>query len=102
MSKELDFENIVNAIKGDPIVRSCVTCEHYRGSWFSDVTCARELKLTYHPITGKKVLMGEVFTCMAERCMTGRLDRPENPCGPSGKHWQEKRPSFWSWSWWRN
>jgi len=97
MSTELDYDNVVNAIKGDPLVRSCVTCKYYRGSFMSDSTCIRQLELKYHPITGKKVWMGIIYTCAEDRCISGsRSSRPEEPCGPDGKYWKEKKPGFWS------
>ncbi len=95
---ELEQDNIISALKGDDIIRSCVSCEHYQSHWASDDTCRRQLKLKYHPITGKKELMGDVNTCLSERCLGNRISRPEEPCGPDGRHWKEReRVEWFSW-----
>ena len=54
MSKKLDQDNLINAIKGDPILRACIQCEHYQKHWFVDAVCTYRTKLKYHPVTGKK------------------------------------------------
>lgn len=96
MSKELDQDNIISALTGEPIVRTCVTCEHYEVRWFNEAQCSRLLELKYHPVTGKKTWMNDYHDCVDDRCLGSRAHRPEDPCGPAGKHWEQKpHKKFW-------
>lgn len=89
MTTELDQDNLVSAIKGEPLIRSCVTCKYYRSYWLSEPDCVVNLELKYHPITGKKAWMGTTYNCENMRCIDD-YSRPPEPCGPDGKHWEEK------------
>lgn len=93
MATELDKDNLINAMKGEEVIRPCVTCKHYRSKWIENDRCVRALKLKYHPITGKKSWMGKSCTCASARCMDD-VSHEMNPCGEYGKYW-EKKEIFW-------
>jgi hypothetical protein len=67
MATELDEDNIINALSGKPIIKACKNCKYYYKEWGSEANCHRDLKLDYHPVTGKKSWLGDTYRCNQER-----------------------------------
>ena len=88
----LEQDNLVNVLSGDPVIRACVTCKFYNSRAMSEKpSCTQAQVLMYHPVTGKKEMMGKTYFCEDTRCVTDNHNRrPEEPCGPDGKFYVEK------------
>lgn len=89
---EIDKENTIRALKGEDLIRTCISCDHYQKSIFwSEAECVRRLTLSYHPVTGKKEWLGDIWSCVSERGHEGRQPPGVEPCGPSGVHWVKSK-----------
>ena len=102
MTKELDQDNLIKALSDDneSIIRACVNCKHYRKPFGAEAICTRDVKMQFHPVTGKRTLMGASYKCVADRKVGGySSDRSEYPCGLKGKHFELKEKVNWFQSW---
>lgn len=101
MATDLDKENLISALSGEEIIKACVNCKHYSKTIFEKPYCHRLLRIDYHPVTGKKAVMGERYYCENERKIGDGLStqRSGDPCGKDGKHFEQKKEVKWFQSW---
>jgi hypothetical protein len=100
MATELDEDNIINALSGKPIIKACKNCKYYYKEWGSEANCLRDLKLDYHPVTGKKSWLGDTYRCNQERRIEdSTLYRSSDPCNAEGKWFVQKEEVKWFSSW---
>lgn len=104
MATDLEKDNLINALSGDPIIKACAHCKHYYKEKLSyeDARCTRDLKVGYHPVTGKKAMLGETYKCEAERGIKDTaLYRSNEPCREEGRWFEEKVKVKWFSSWFK-
>jgi hypothetical protein len=102
MATDLEKDNLINALSGQPIVNVCKNCKYYYKEWHEDAKCTRDLRIDYHPVTGKKAWLGETYKCNQERRIDdSSLYRSNDPCNAEGKYYVEKEEVKWFSSWFK-
>lgn len=100
MTVELDHENTIRGLKGDPMVKVCVECKFH----LETNRCHRDRKMAFHNVTGKQEIQGAIHSCNIEREINDQYEGlvlNKKCCGAIGQFWvqkekkEKKKPRWW-------